>query len=189
MLETNFAPGDTLPGKAGGRPRLRQLKDVSKLTPVFLRAQLCRKLTPVLLVGLFLAGCGQPNAYVAPPPPKVVVAKPLQKPAVQYVEATGNTAPLKNVDLEARVQGFLEKINYQDGATVKQGTLLFEIQRDTYEAQLAQAKASLASAQAGVTNADINISGRLPWGDRATSPPHRGRSMMRRPRSIKPRLP
>ncbi|MGA9268367.1 MAG: biotin/lipoyl-binding protein, partial [Rhodomicrobium sp.] len=94
------------------------------------------KLAPVALAALSLAACGEQNAFVAPPPPKVIVAKPLQKPAVHYVEATGNTAPLKNVDLEARVQGFLEKINYQDGASVKQGTLLFEIQRDTYEAQL-----------------------------------------------------
>ena len=172
MVETNFAPGDTLQRKAGGRPgawiasldSMRRVKDAAKLAPGFLRSQLCRKLTPVLLVGLFLAACGQPNAFVAPPPPKVIVAKPLQRPAVQYVEATGNTSPLKNVDLEARVQGFLEKINYQDGAAVKQGTLLFEIQRDTYEAQLAQAKASLASAQAGVANADIQYQRQITLG-------------------------
>ena len=122
--------------------------------------RLC-KLAPVALVALSLAACGQQNAFVAPPPPKVIVAKPLQKPAVQYVEATGNTAPLKSVDLEARVQGFLEKINYQDGAPVKQGTLLFEIQRDTYEAQLAQAKANLDSAQAAVVNNDIQYQRQL----------------------------
>ena len=125
--------------------------------------RLC-KLAPVALVALSLAACGQQNVFVAPPPPKVIVAKPLQKPAVQYVEATGNTAPLKSVDLEARVQGFLEKINYQDGAPVKQGTLLFEIQRDTYEAQLAQAKANLDSAQAAVVNNDIQYQRQLALG-------------------------
>lgn len=125
--------------------------------------RLC-KLAPVALAALSLAACGQQNAFVAPPPPKVIVAKPLQKPAVQYVEATGNTAPLKSVDLEARVQGFLEKINYQDGAPVKQGTLLFEIQRDTYEAQLAQAKANLDSAQAAVVNNDIQYKRQLTLG-------------------------
>ena len=50
--------------------------------------RLC-KLAPVALAALSLAACGQQNAFVAPPPPKVIVAKPLQKPAVQYVEATG----------------------------------------------------------------------------------------------------
>ena len=127
--------------------------------PVF-----CGSSPPLSLVALFLAGCGQQNAFVAPPPPKVIVAKPLQKPAVQYVEATGNTAPLKNVDLEARVQGFLEKINYQDGAAVKQGTLLFEIQRNTYEAQLAQAKASLELPRLAVLNADIQYQRQLTLG-------------------------
>lgn len=109
-----------------------------------------------LLMAALLGACTQENAFVAPPPPKVVVAKPLQKPAVKYDEATGNTAALNSVDLVARVQGYLEKINYLDGARVKQGTLLFEIQRNTYEAQLEQAKASLASAQATALNDQIN---------------------------------
>jgi membrane fusion protein, multidrug efflux system len=102
------------------------------------------------------AACTQQNAFVAPPPPTVIVAKPLKKPSVQYIEATGNTSALNSVELVARVQGFLEKINYQDGARVKQGTLLFAIQRNTYEAQLEQAKASLASAQATALNDGIN---------------------------------
>ncbi len=110
----------------------------------------------LLLIVAVLGACTQENTFVAPPPPKVAVAKPLQKPAVHYDEATGNTAALNAVDLVARVQGYLEKINYQDGARVKQGTLLFEIQRNTYEAQLEQAKASLASAQATALNDEIN---------------------------------
>ena len=135
----------------------------AEAAPVFVLARLY-KLAPVVLAGLLLAACGQQNTFVAPPPPKVMVAKPVTKPAVQYVEATGNTAPLMSVDLEARVQGFLEKINYKDGAAVKGGTLLFEIQRDTYEAQLAQAQASLESAQAAVVNADIQYQRQLTLG-------------------------
>jgi membrane fusion protein, multidrug efflux system len=110
----------------------------------------------LLLALALLAACAQQNAFVAPPPPRVIVAKPLQKPAVKYNEATGNTAALNSVDLVARVQGYLEKLNYQDGARVKQGTLLFEIQRNTYEAQLEQAKASLASARATALMDDLN---------------------------------
>ncbi len=110
----------------------------------------------LLLALVLLGSCSRPNTFVAPPPPKVAVAKPLQKPAIHYIEATGNTAALNSVDLVARVQGYLEKINYQDGAKVKQGTLLFEIQRNTYEAQLEQAKASVVSAKATALNDETN---------------------------------
>ena len=102
-----------------------------------------------LILCVFLAGCNSPkNAYVAPPPPKVVVAQPIQKPVTIYLELTGNTSPFKSVDLVARVQGFLTDIDYVDGATVKEGAKLFGIERDQYQAQLDQAKATLASNQA-----------------------------------------
>jgi membrane fusion protein, multidrug efflux system len=97
---------------------------------------------------LALAGCNARNAYVPPPPPKVMVAQPLQQPINLYVELTGNTSPINSVDLVARVQGYLETIDYKDGATVTKGTQLFGIERDTYQEQLDQAKASLGTAEA-----------------------------------------
>ena len=100
------------------------------------------------LCGVLLAGCNAKNAYVPPPPPKVVVAQPVQKAVTLYLELTGNTTPVKSVDLVARVQGYLESIDYKDGAAVTKGTQLFGIERDTYQAQLDQAKATLASNQA-----------------------------------------
>jgi membrane fusion protein, multidrug efflux system len=101
---------------------------------------------------LALGGCGEKNAYVPPPPPRVIVAQPLQQQAVRYLELTGNTQAVATVDLEARVQGFLQKINYKDGTLVKKDTVLFVIERDTYEAQLQQAKATLAANQAAQVN-------------------------------------
>jgi RND family efflux transporter MFP subunit len=98
---------------------------------------------------LLLAGCGgAKNAYVPPPPPKVQVAQPLQRPVTEYLELTGNTQAFKSVDLVARVQGYLESIDYADGATVKKGTPLFGIERDQYQQQLDQANATLAANQA-----------------------------------------
>ena len=100
---------------------------------------------------LALSACnGSRNAYVPPPPPKVVVAQPLQKSVTIYLNLTGNTSAYKSVDLVARVQGFLTSIDYTDGAEVKQGEQLFTIERDTYQAQLDQAKATLASDQANL---------------------------------------
>ncbi|WHO74069.1 efflux RND transporter periplasmic adaptor subunit [Rhizobium sp. BT03] len=101
-----------------------------------------------------LAGCEESgNTYVPPPPPPVRVAQPVQQPVTLYFELTGNTAPLNAVDIEARVQGYIQSIDYQDGMMVKKGTKLFGIERDTYQAQLDQAKASLASQQASQVGA------------------------------------
>src|SRR5262249_40281215 len=69
--------------------------------------QIGRALTALAALTV-LAGCEDKNAYVAPPPPKVDVATPVQRPVTRYIEATGNTAPIKSVDLVARVQGFLQ---------------------------------------------------------------------------------
>ena len=102
----------------------------------------------VALIGL--AACDQKNAYVAPPPPKVTVAAPVERAVTVYLEATGNTAAVNTTNLVARVPGFLETVNYQDGAMVKKGTVLFTIEPETYDLKLKQAQAAEASAQATV---------------------------------------
>jgi RND family efflux transporter MFP subunit len=102
---------------------------------------------------LALSACNEKNAYVPPPPPKVTVAQPLQKPVTSYIEVTGTTQTINKVDLEARVQGYLEQINYKDGTLAKKGTVLFVIQRNTYEAQLQQAQATLKANEAELLNA------------------------------------
>ncbi|WP_037079078.1 efflux RND transporter periplasmic adaptor subunit [Rhizobium sp. CCGE 510] len=109
----------------------------------------------VVLAGMaILAGCEDSgNTYVPPPPARVRVAQPVQQPVTLYFELTGNTAPLNSVDIEARVQGYIESIDYQDGMTVAKGTKLFGIERNTYQAQFDQAKASLASQQASQVGA------------------------------------
>lgn len=104
-----------------------------------------------------LAGCEDKNTFVAPPPPKVDVATPVQRPVTRYVEATGNTAPIKSVDLVARVQGFLQSIDYTDGTLVKQGTQLFTIEPETYKLKLDQAQAAEAGAQASLRQAEADF--------------------------------
>ena len=102
-----------------------------------------------------LSACEQ-NTFVPPPPPKVDVAVPVQRSFTRYLEATGNTAAIKNVDLVARVQGFLQSINYKDGAFVKEGTPLFTIEPDTYKLKLDQAQAAESGAQATVRQAEAD---------------------------------
>jgi RND family efflux transporter MFP subunit len=101
------------------------------------------------ICALALAACsGSKNAYVPPPPPKVQVAQPLQRPVTEYLELTGNTQAFASVDLVARVQGYLDSIDYVDGAQVKKHDLLFGIERDTYQEALDQANATLAANEA-----------------------------------------
>ncbi|WP_334444730.1 efflux RND transporter periplasmic adaptor subunit [Bradyrhizobium sp. AZCC 1610] len=103
-----------------------------------------------------LSACEQ-NTFVPPPPPKVEVAPPVQRPFTRYLETTGNTAAIKNVDLVARVQGFLQSINYKDGAFVKEGTSLFTIEPDTYKLKLEQAQAAESGAQASVRQTEADF--------------------------------
>ena len=109
----------------------------------------------VLFASVGLSACEQ-NSFVPPPPPKVEVGAAAQKAITRYLEATGNTAPIKNVDLVARVQGFLQSINYQDGAFVKEGTTLFTIEPETYKLKLEQAQAAEAGAQASLKQAEAD---------------------------------
>ncbi|MBR0692021.1 efflux RND transporter periplasmic adaptor subunit [Bradyrhizobium lablabi] len=103
-----------------------------------------------------LSACEQ-NSFVPPPPPKVDVALPVQRAVTRYLDATGNTAPIKSVDLVARVQGFLQSIDYRDGTVVKEGTTLFTIEPDTYKLKLEQAQAAEAGARATLKQAETDF--------------------------------
>src|ERR1700761_8728574 len=102
-----------------------------------------------------LSSCEQ-NTFVQPPPAKVDVATPVQKSITRYLDATGNTAPVKSVDLVARVQGFLQSINYKDGSPVKEGTTLFTIEPETYKLKLDQAQAAQTGAEASLKQAEAD---------------------------------
>ena len=110
-----------------------------------------------LVISAFaILGACEQNTFVPPPPLKVEVATPAQKSITRYLDATGNTAPIKTVDLVARVQGFLQTINYKDGSGVKEGTTLFTIEPETYRLKLEQAQAAEAGAQASLKQAETD---------------------------------
>ena len=113
-----------------------------------------------------LSACEQ-NSFVPPPPPKVEVAVPVQRSITRYLEATGNTAPIKNVDLVARVQGFLQSINYKDGTFVKEGTTLFTIEPETYKLKLEQAQAAETGTQASMKQAEADFKRQIGTGAKA----------------------
>ena len=102
----------------------------------------------VLVAAFAVAACGQNNRYAAPPLPEVTVATPIERDVSRYFETTGNTAAINTVDLVARVQGFVQAINYTDGDFVKKGNSLFTIEPEPYRLKVKSAKASVIIAQA-----------------------------------------
>src|SRR5689334_832380 len=109
------------------------------------------------LLALALAGCGQGQKQAAaPPPPAVTVAKPVQRTIVDQDEYVGRFVAIDMVEVRARVSGYLDSVNFTDGQIVKQGDLLFTIDKRPFENALDQAKANLDQAKSNLlyTQAD-----------------------------------
>jgi multidrug efflux system membrane fusion protein len=93
-----------------------------------------------------LLGIGVASAQGGPPP--VSVAKPVVKEITEFDDFIGRFEAVDQVDIRARVSGYIEKIEFQDGAIVKQGDLLFTIDQRPYRAALEEAEGTLESAKA-----------------------------------------
>jgi RND family efflux transporter MFP subunit len=110
----------------------------------------------VTIAAISLCGCGK-QMQPAAPPIKVTVAKPVEQEVVDHEEFTGNTAAVNTVTIRARVSGYLEKIEFKEGAHVKANDILFEIDPRPYQAALDQAQATLEQSQAQLTLADSDF--------------------------------
>ena len=112
----------------------------------------------LLLSASVLAGCGEGQRQpAAPPPPTVTFAKPVKRVIVDQDEYVGRFVPVDVVEVRARVSGYLDKVHFQDGQTVKQGELLFTIDKRPFQNTLDQARANLALARSNLafTEADL----------------------------------
>ena len=91
-------------------------------------------------------------------PPEVYVAEVTQRDVPVTMELVGQTRGVQDVDIRARVEGYLDKVAFTEGTFVHKGELLYRIDPKQYEAALANAKADLATAQARLTktNTDVN---------------------------------
>jgi membrane fusion protein (multidrug efflux system) len=102
------------------------------------------------------ASCGKKEAP-PPPPPEVKAAVVLQKDVPIYVEAIGQTRGSTEIEVRARVEGFLQTVDFKEGNPVSKGQLLYTIDPGPFEAALAQAKGLLAESEAQLARAHQDV--------------------------------
>lgn len=111
-----------------------------------------------VILALTLAACSEaPKAPAAPPPPAVTVSEPVKRTIVDEDEYVGRFVAVYSVEVRARVSGYLEKVHFQDGQIVKEGDLLFTIDKRPFQNTLDQARANLqvAKSNAAFTASDL----------------------------------
>lgn len=111
-----------------------------------------------LALATLVASCGdnqQPKA-AAPPPPAVTVIKPVKRTVSDVDEYVGRFVAVNRVEVRARVSGYLDSVDFKDGQRVKQGDLLFTIDKRPFQNTLDQSRANLTLAQSNLafTQAD-----------------------------------
>ena len=112
----------------------------------------------VSAIGAGLAGCGggaQPVASL--PPPEVSVSQPIERAVSDSLEFTGRVEAVEAVDVRARVSGYITKVDFDAGALVKEGDLLFEIDPREYQAAVDRAEGDIARLRANLTRASAEV--------------------------------
>jgi RND family efflux transporter MFP subunit len=107
-----------------------------------------------------LSGCDTSHADASrekPPAAIVIVSHPVQETITDYVDFTGRTDAVESVEIRARVTGFLKKVHFKDGAEVKAGELLYQIDDREYQADLDTASAELAMGLAQQVKATTDL--------------------------------
>src|SRR5215472_5962724 len=105
----------------------------------------------MLFLGLCLglAGCVRaPSAAPEAAPTPVTVSRPVERHVTDSADFTGRTAAVDSVEVRARVWGYLDKVNFKEGALVRKDDVLFEIDPRIYRADLERAKGTVAQYEA-----------------------------------------
>ncbi len=111
----------------------------------------------LLLLLLNSVGCERRNALVTPPPPEVTVAQPIIEPVTETIDFTGTTEARETVEIRARITGYLQRVDFEDGANVQAGDLLMVIEPAPFAADVEAAEAALQKAVAVEGLAQANL--------------------------------
>jgi len=103
-----------------------------------------------ILLLFLLSGCEKAEQKAAAPPPPVIVkvAEAVSRDVPISVEAVGQTRGNSEIEISARVEGFLETVDFKEGTFVKKGQRLYTIDSRPFQASLAEAKAKAGQSQA-----------------------------------------
>lgn len=107
-------------------------------------------------LGAAAAGCGRKEAMVLPAP-EVWVTPAVARDVEVTQELVGQTAGSMDVEIRARVEGYLESVSFREGDFVKEGDLLYRIDPKPFEAVVAQARAQVATAEARLVQAETDV--------------------------------
>jgi len=125
--------------------------------------RICAGLVSAVLL-LNVLGCdnGKVRAAAPPPPPVVEVAPVVQRTVPVTGEWVGTLEGYVNAQIQPQVSGYLIRQDYREGAYVKKGQVLFEIDPRPFQAALDRAKGQLAQAESQVANAELNVKRDIP---------------------------
>jgi multidrug efflux system membrane fusion protein len=102
-----------------------------------------------LALGVALTGCGRGEAKKnSSPPPRVVTVAPEEREVLEYEDLPGRIEAMDQVEIKARVTGYLNKVDFKEGSEVRKGDLLFSIDPREYQSDVESANAALQQAQA-----------------------------------------
>jgi membrane fusion protein, multidrug efflux system len=100
----------------------------------------------------WLAACASPAAQAGDaPPPQVTAAHAVSRPVTEWQEFTGRLEPVHHVDIRPRVSGVVSSVHFTEGAVVRKGDLLFQIDPRPFQAEVDRLRAELQRAQATLT--------------------------------------
>jgi RND family efflux transporter MFP subunit len=117
-----------------------------------------RAATAALLAALAVgAGCGGKAEPTKPPAPEVSISQAVEEPVQETLEFTGRTTAIESVEVRARVSGYITKVGFQDGAMVKQGDVLFEIDPREYDAAVLRSEGDVARLRAQLARAESEV--------------------------------
>jgi membrane fusion protein (multidrug efflux system) len=117
---------------------------------------LARPTTWTILAVGFIAGCGK-KEEAAPPPPEVKVVQAVERDVPISKEWVGQTIGALDIEIRARVTGWLQGMHFQEGTEIKEGALLYTIDQSELLQQVAEAKGRLAQARTLMNQANSDV--------------------------------
>jgi membrane fusion protein (multidrug efflux system) len=131
-----------------GRPEGRRYTGTSKRTSIA---------AALLATGLLAGACGETKPAAAPPPPEVLVSEVVRRDVPVPMELVGQAKGSQDVEIRARVEGFLESVEFAEGTLVRKGQVLYRIDPKPLQATLANAKADLATWEARLVKTQNDV--------------------------------